>query len=606
MNDRGFASLRRQLRVLAYARPHKRGLLVLLGAMGATVGLSLVQPWPMKFLVDQALGNRPMPGWMSWAVDFFPGPGGKKELLLLLAAATILIFVANTVVSMVNSVVSVRVGQKMAYDLGADLFRHLQRLSLLFHSRQPVGDSIARVTGDPYAVQVMVIGALLPVIQSLVALAAMFTIMFRLESTLTLLSLGIVPFLFIAIRIYSRPMKDTSRTARDLDARMMSVVQLALNAVPAVQSFTREDVENARYRSYADAAVLAYVRSTVAGMWFKLFVGLVTSLGTAALIYLGGVQVLDGQMTIGTLLVFLAYLAALYGPLNSLAYTAQTWQYAAARADRVMEILETQPDVEDAPDAHDVNIFGSIRYKHVSFGYEPGRSVLTDISLEADPGDVVAIVGPTGAGKTTLVNLLVRFFDPWNGLVTIDGHDLRQVKLRSLREQIALVLQEPFIFPLSVAENIAYGRPDATQEEIVAAAQAANAHEFVSRLPDGYDTVVGERGATLSGGEKQRLSIARAFLKDAPILILDEPTSALDARTESLLLEALERLMEGRVTFIIAHRLSTIRRADTILVLDDGRIVERGDHAELLARNGLYATLYRRQMEIVDEEPVVR
>jgi ATP-binding cassette subfamily B protein/subfamily B ATP-binding cassette protein MsbA len=448
----------------------------------------------------------------------------------------------------------------------------------------------------------MVIGAILPLLQSLVMLVAMFAIMFALEPTLTLLSLAVVPFLFVAIRIYGRPMKDANRTARDLEARMMSVVQLALNAVSVVQAFVREELEHARFRGYADRTVHAYVRSTLAGLWFKLFVGLVTAIGTAALIYLGGLAVLDGTMTVGTLLVFLAYLAAMYGPLNSLAFTAQTWQYAAARADRVLEILETEPDVVDEPGAQDVVIRGHVRYADVTFGYEPGRPVLSDVSLEASPGEVVAIVGPTGAGKTTLVNLLVRFFDPWSGRVEIDGRDIREATLSSLRDQIAIVLQEPFIFPLTIAENIAYSRPDAALEDVVAAATAANAHDFVSRLPEGYDTVVGERGATLSGGEKQRLSIARAFLKDAPVLVLDEPTSALDARTEGMLLEALERLMVGRLTFIVAHRLSTIRKATQILALDHGRIVEQGSHERLLDEGGLYATLYRQQMDIAQHD----
>jgi ATP-binding cassette subfamily B protein len=295
--------------------------------------------------------------------------------------------------------------------------------------------------------------------------------------------------------------------------------------------------------------------------------------------WLGATHALDGRMSVGTVLVFIAYLAALYTPINAITYTASTLRLTAANAERVLEILDTPPDLHDAADAHEVQLQGHVRYEAVSFGYERGQTVLKDVSLEARPGQVVAIVGPTGAGKTTLVNLLVRFFDPSSGRVVIDGHDLRALRIRSLRRQVAMVLHEPFIFPLSIA----------------------NADEFVQRLPGGFDAVVGERGATLSGGEKQRLSIARALLKDAPILILDEPTSALDARTEGLLLDALHRLMRGRTTFVIAHRLSTIRNADRILVLDRGAIVEEGTHVELMLLNGLYARFYRQQMDIGEE-----
>jgi ATP-binding cassette subfamily B protein/subfamily B ATP-binding cassette protein MsbA len=325
-------------------------------------------------------------------------------------------------------------------------------------------------------------------------------------------------------------------------------------------------------------------------------------------IYVGARLALDGKLTAGTIIVFLSYLSSLYEPLDSITHTAQTVQGAAAEADRVSEILETEPDIRDKPHAPDAKMGGTIRYEDVSFGYVEGRPVLHDVSLEAQPGDVVAIVGPTGAGKSTLMNLLVRFYDPWSGRITVDGVDIRDVAHRSLRSQVALVLQDPFIFPLSVADNIAYGRPDARRADIEAAGRAANAHEFITALADGYDSVIGERGATLSGGEKQRLSIARAFLKDSPVLVLDEPTSALDARTEGALLDALERLMAGRITFIIAHRLSTIRKATRILVLDGGRIVESGDHETLLANGGLYSSMYRRQMDLaehVDPDPLL-
>jgi ATP-binding cassette, subfamily B, bacterial len=591
-------SYRRQLRLLSYARPHWRGLSLMSGAMLFDIVLNLARPWPLKLLIDNVIGHRPIPHWVAQ----IPGAGTRHGLLVWVMASEVVIFLAGTLASMASDFTSLKLGQQMTWSLAADLFRHLQRLSLLFHTKREVGDLIERVTDDCYSIDTLATGAALPVLQALITLVSVFVIMWALEWRLTLLAVAVVPFIVITVRWFGRPMKERSREQRDSEGRMTAVVEQTLNAIPAVQAFTRERTQELRFRHHADQTVRAYVRSTFAGMWFQLFTGLATTLGTAAVIYVGGTLALQGKLTAGTIVVFISYLASLYDPIDALSQTAHTVQNAAAETDRIMEILEIEPAVHDAPGSREIPVRGAIRYEGITFGYEPGRPVLHDISLSAEPGEVLAIVGPTGAGKTTLVSLLVRFFDPWRGRITIGGTDIRQFTVQSLRSQIGLVLQDPYIFPTTIAENIAFGRPDATREEIVAAAEAANAHAFIEGLANGYDTVVGERGATLSGGEKQRLSIARAFLKDAPVLILDEPTSALDARTESLLLGALERLMENRITFVIAHRLSTIRGADEIVVIDAGRIVERGSHAKLMETGGLYSSLYRQQMQLADHD----
>ena len=595
-------SLRRQLRLLRYARPHAGGLSLMLAAMLADVALALARPWPLALLIDYVIGAHRIPHWLAQV----PGADSRHGLLVWVVCAEVAIFLASTLARMASDYYSLKLGQQMTWSLAGDLFRHLQRLSLLFHTKRAVGDLIQRVTSDCYSVDTLLTGAVLPALQALLTLVAIFVVMWAVEWRLTLLAVGVVPFIVLAIRHFGRPMKESSREMRDSEGRMSAVVEQTLGAIPAVQAFTRERHQERTFHQHAQQTVHAYVRATFAGMRFQLFTGLATALGTAAVIYVGGTLALEGAITAGTIVVFVSYLASLYDPIEQLSHTAQTIQEAAAETDRVMEIIEIEPAVGDRPGARDRPLAGPIRYEGVSFGYEPERPVLHEVSLAADPGEVLAIVGPTGAGKTTLVSLLVRFFDPWQGRVTVGGTDVRDFTLHSLRRQIALVLQDPFLFPTTIADNIALGRPDAPREQIVAAARAANAHQFIERLPDGYDTLVGERGATLSGGEKQRLSIARAFLKDARVLILDEPTSALDARTEGLLLDALERLMRGRITLVIAHRLSTIRGADEIVVLDGGRVVERGSHARLMHVGGLYSALYRQQMQVAEHDlPVV-
>ncbi len=588
--------MRKQLRLFRYVWPHWRDLRIILLTMTLWIGVDLLKPWPTKLLVDQILGRQSIPEPVNRWLVMAPGPAGATRLLLWVCVSTVLIFLAGALIAMVSNYATIRMGRRLTYSLGADLFLHLQRLSLLFHCRRQVGDMSLCVNEDAKCVETMVTSAFLPATQSVIMLIFMFAIMWRVEPTLTVLNLGVAPFLILIIRIFGERLKASSRTQRDLEGRLSSLVQQSLSAIPAVQAYNREETEYDRFQHCAEETRKALHRSVRADLWFKLLVGLVTSIGTAAIMWLGGKYALEGKVSGGDILVFISYLGSLYSPLNSIACTASTVQSAAAKADRVIEILDTSPAVQNAPQARDARLRGHVRYEDVRFNYDSNLPTLKGVSFEARAGERIALVGPSGAGKTTLANLLVRFFDPSSGRILIDGHDIRDIRLRSLREQVAVVLQEPFLFQATVAENIAYGRPEATREEIVKAARAANAHDFIERLPLGYDAVIGERGAALSGGEKQRLSMARAFLKDAPILILDEPTSALDARTEHLLLETLDRLMMNCTTLIIAHRLSTIRKSDRIIVIDQGAAVEQGSHSELMARDGFYASLYGRQM----------
>ncbi len=580
-------------RMRPYLRPYRRTLVALLVLTILTAALSLAEPWPLAVILNEILAAE---GETSGLVRTLFGPDPTTWVVLVaVVTARFLIIVLGNVFTVWNHFLGSRMEQNMILDLRSDLFAHVQRLSLTFHDKRQTGALMSQINLQAASVGnvVMVIP---PLVEAGLTLIGMFVIAMLIDWQLAVLAMVILPFLVWSFGLYGKRIVPRLQRVQRLEWESLSIVHEAMAMMRVIVSFGREDHEHKRFREQGQVAVDERVKLTVGQSLYTLGVQTITAAGISVVMGLGAWHVIQGKISIGELVVLIAYISSVYQPLEQISTTVGMVHEELVQFDSSIKLLDTRPEVVERENAVELGrARGHLRAAGVSFAYPGRQSTLSDIRFDAKPGERIAIVGHTGAGKSTLMSLLIRFYDPSGGRIELDGVDLRDLTLKSLRDQISVVLQDPLLFSGTIGENIRYGRLDATQEEIEDAARAANAHDFISALPEGYETELGEGGSHISGGERQRISVARAFLKDAPILILDEPTSSIDSRTEGVILDALDELMEGRTSFIVAHRLSTVRHADQILVLSQGRAVERGTHEELLRTGTVYRQLHEAQ-----------
>ena len=562
-------------RLLEEARPYARhisGLLVL--SLLSTV-FTLLTPLPLKIAVDSVIGSRPLPGLLNSVLPDALSDSGTG-VLLLAAGLFVLITVLKQLEQFASLVLSTYAGQKLLLNFRARLFRHVQRLSIAYHDMKGVTDSTYRIQYDAQSIQTLAIAGVIPLLTAILTVVGMLYVTAMIDWRLGLIATAVAPPLLLTFHVYRRRLRRRWHEAKRLESSALSVVHEALSALRVVKAFGQEDREQDRFVGRSGQSMRVQVGLSFAEGGFGVLIGLIMALGMASVLFVGTRQVQSGALTVGDLVLVMAYLQQLYDPLQTISKKAGTMQSSLASAERVFSLLDEAPDLIEAADARPLKrATGAIAFHDVSFAYDTAHPVLREVSFKLEPGTSVGIAGATGAGKTTLVSLLTRFYDPSSGTILLDGLDLREYRIADLRNQFAIVLQDPVLFSTSIAENIAYARPEASFSEIRAAAIAANAHEFIMELTDAYDTPVGERGMRLSGGERQRISLARAFLKDTPILILDEPTSSVDLATEAVIMQAMERLMRGRTTIMIAHRLTTLDVCDLRLEIEAGTIVDR-------------------------------
>jgi ABC-type multidrug transport system fused ATPase/permease subunit len=591
--------------IRSLVRPYRGTLFIILIAMLVQTAMSVAGPWPLKIILDNVVGSHKLSPWLDNLLRPILSGGSKMQIAAAAAIAAVVIAVLGAIASYVANYYTTSVGQWVANDLRIRTYHHLQQLSLSYYDSHQTGTLLSTITADVQTIQGFASSSTLGIVVDLFTIVAMLFIMFWLNWDFTMIAVAVTPFMLLLVSRFKKVVKKATHEVRKEQSKIVSVVEAGLQSMRVVKAFGRENLAEAELAEVSHATVDASLKARRVKALLSPIVSITVAICTAVVLWRGSALILAGAMTAGALTVFLSYLTKFFKPVQDLATMTNTIAQAAVGVDRVRAILDADTIIPDRPDAREPQkLKGDIEFEHVAFAYSADAPVLKDVNFKIQAGQLVGLVGSTGGGKSTIVSLIPRFYDPSAGVIKIDGVDIREFKFHAMREQIGYVLQETVLFEGTVRENIAYGREGVTEEQIVEAAKLANADEFIARMPHGYDTMVGERGETLSGGQRQRIGIARAVIRNNPILILDEPTAALDTESERLVIEALERLMKGRTVITIAHRLSTIRDANKIIVLKDGVVAEEGTHDELVARGGVYAELYRIQFSAPPASPV--